>query len=774
MTKMYQLNKLPLCTQIIKKYYNDGPRLVLASKCYKWQNREVNSIASFPRKYFNYALITPRNQDKKVGFYLAAQCLYWQGRSTSTCNDFKTEHSKTKKKKGVLYYTLGFLLVGSAATIAYAESDPEFREWLEIKVPGTNEFIKVIYQEEKPYGESFDEYKNKLKAALIAKIQEMVKKDQTTNLSSKEEGVPVIEEVVIEQCVYKPPVPAFTELQKHAGKEEHYTERRIISEKSEIIPLEDTGRKMSDGAAAYANLPETHPLNLIDLEKRIGDSAEKAICTYVTAIQAIREYSKELYQLIDQAFKKPDSEVWGKLREKAIEKQHLIDDAEKEVKVAMNNIERLRVHLDNPDVEASYVIRERARKNVERILQDIDDAKKRFEKEADALSVAQKFWKKVEDTRKFFNDDLTILFPKIRTRDKHLKMSDEEIALLLSHLYQSILYYQKEFSKVDNVRTSKFKQTVEELQTGKKNVVDAMIEAEMENELRKLQLNNEKKELAVMSDFEKMSHIQLKRQAEAQREYLKDLLAWKEVEVERSMLSGLDDKLDEIRSSFKLEVAGMTGRMKGFNVDEKTSTKDSKNQQQAQVLWSACQTLLTALNSATNNRPWTQQLHPLQAEISAIVKAADGKDELVNVVVASIPKKAINRGVYSKEALKERFIKVKQLATRLAQVTDGGAPAFLLFLSLIQSFFIFKSSDPIPIEEVTNEPIDPTEFTTYDILQRAKYWLERDDLELSIRYMNLLQGAPKSIAKDWIEEAITFLETQQAADTLLAHASSAL
>lgn len=43
---------------------------------------------------------------------------------------------------------------------------------------------------------------------------------------------------------------------------------------------------------------------------------------------------------------------------------------------------------------------------------------------------------------------------------------------------------------------------------------------------------------------------------------------------------------------------------------------------------------------------------------------------------------------------------------------------------------------------------------------------------MAMKYMNLLQGAPRKIASDWLKEARLLLETQQAANTLMAHAAA--
>ena len=53
-----------------------------------------------------------------------------------------------------------------------------------------------------------------------------------------------------------------------------------------------------------------------------------------------------------------------------------------------------------------------------------------------------------------------------------------------------------------------------------------------------------------------------------------------------------------------------------------------------------------------------------------------------------------------------------------------------------------------------------------------RYWLDRGDFKMTLRYMNLLKGAPRSIAKDWMNETRILLETQQAVDTLLAYAGA--
>lgn len=53
-----------------------------------------------------------------------------------------------------------------------------------------------------------------------------------------------------------------------------------------------------------------------------------------------------------------------------------------------------------------------------------------------------------------------------------------------------------------------------------------------------------------------------------------------------------------------------------------------------------------------------------------------------------------------------------------------------------------------------------------------RYWLDRGDFAQTLKYMNLLKGAPRSVARQWMNETRILLETQQAANTLMAHAAS--
>lgn len=129
---------------------------------------------------------------------------------------------------------------------------------------------------------------------------------------------------------------------------------------------------------------------------------------------------------------------------------------------------------------------------------------------------------------------------------------------------------------------------------------------------------------------------------------------------------------------------------------------------------------MRAIRAGCPGVPWKDQLRPLDAEISAVRKAASPKDELVNAVIVAIPSEARDRGVFPEDALRERFLKVEQVARNMALVPENGAALPVHVLSYIQALFLFKSASPIPQAELVDEQVDFSHLNTNDILQRAR------------------------------------------------------
>ena len=121
--------------------------------------------------------------------------------------------------------------------------------------------------------------------------------------------------------------------------------------------------------------------------------------------------------------------------------------------------------------------------------------------------------------------------------------------------------------------------------------------------------------------------------------------------------------------------------------------------------------------------------------------------------------------MWTEEALKERFKKVHRVSRRVALIDESGGSLVKFLLSSVQSFFVRDST-------VTEVEVDEEALSAFAIVDTARFYIEKGNLEFAVRLMNQLKGESRAAAISWIEDARLFLETRQAANVLLAHASS--
>jgi len=198
-------------------------------------------------------------------------------------------------------------------------------------------------------------------------------------------------------------------------------------------------------------------------------------------------------------------------------------------------------------------------------------------------------------------------------------------------------------------------------------------------------------------------------------------------------------------------------------------------------LWLACKAFESSLLANSLNY---SKSSPLENELKAITNIAnrifdnlDSKDkysiellQFVHKMINSIPREALERGVYSDKALRDRYFHVESVAKRTALIKNENASLFMYLLSYLQSLVMFApNTEKLPASDIS---IDIDDLSNYDAIGLARGCVERGDVAQAIRYLNLLKGESANVSKDWIKEARLFLETRQACDALLAHAAA--
>lgn len=197
----------------------------------------------------------------------------------------------------------------------------------------------------------------------------------------------------------------------------------------------------------------------------------------------------------------------------------------------------------------------------------------------------------------------------------------------------------------------------------------------------------------------------------------------------------------------------------------------------AKELWLVCNALEEALRHGPGDN-LSGQITPrsIAEEIGAIKETLNERpgygSDLARLALESIPTDALRDGVYSEDALIQRFANVERLCRRVALIGDEGGSLFRYFLSYLQSLLIVNSVQ-IPTGELEGKDnVDPSKWDTFDVLARVRHSLKYNNLEAALRYANQLRGEPRRVAHDWIKDARVHLETRQAANILLTQAAS--
>lgn len=681
---------------------------------------------------------------------------------------------------GKVLFVLSPFLVGGGV-VTYAKYDNEFRKTLITTVPALEPVLKVLLQEENP----LDDVSKKLDeiSSSISGYTSTVTgfftggKEDEKKPEKKVDLPPVTRSKSVHVPVPSPPL----------SKPEPTTEKAKVSESKAAAPvLAPTPKPAPAKAAApaaaataaavpkpVASKPaEEVPKSISDLERQIDVAAATAIKEYGKAVQVLKEYTNEVKKVVDESVDKLDNSSWVLLRNRTSARDTAIKAAEDAADEARENIEKLHRLLDSREIKCSDELKGKARENIAAYLEHLKKAKEDVYKARNLANLGEKYWKKVEAARNFFIDEIESLFPGVNLTEKKMDMSKEDLDLFIVHAFTQVVAHQKEMQKLQIEGDQQLKRALEAVRgTDQSEAVKAQLEYEIAKERRDLNLQNQKKLLAIRADLERNLRNQMKRQSEAHTDHLADALAQKEVEMKRKFQRELDEKITTEQAAYKLQLASMLGKLKGMDAALKGRADAEKSAHQAQALWGACQSLWSSIRSGQPGKSWREQLRPLKDEIGAVARAAEG-DELVGVVLKALPEAAKNRGVYPEDALRERFIKVEEVSRRLALVPAEGARLPMYFLSFLQAALIAKPDVPISKDELENKPFDFSKLDTYDILNRARYWLDRGDLVKTVQYMNLLQGASRKAAMDWLNEARLLLETQQAANTLMAHAAT--
>ncbi|VVC27906.1 Hypothetical protein CINCED_3A010541 [Cinara cedri] len=499
---------------------------------------------------------------------------------------------------------------------------------------------------------------------------------------------------------------------------------------------------------------------LDELETEILQKSSMAIAALKIATEAIKEYSKNMFNLIESATKKIDPNFNISLQKLEDRKNEIYTKAFEDFKKYGKEIAEKQKLLNNSKFEESPDRLAKSIHKTNEALEELTHANLSLENEYYNLDYIKKYATNVNEAQTSLIKEFESLFPDSDLTQHKINIKNNDFDIFLLYSLKKLNYYQDKLSKQEGILDRKINNAMntEFLNIETINEINSRLNSEiykLEEQFNK-QLNEF--DVKVGEDLQ----VQLKANAQAHADLVAKAVDFTKEEFENQVheeLSALE-KLEHQKYQAQLDL--LKSELQSVVNNLKEQATNEKKIFTNQAIWEAGEFLKSSLASSDNEEPID-----IKNQINAINKLG-ASDSVVKQVVSAVPSKALENGVYSKGQLKEDFNQVEKRVYQTALIPDDSFSLPLMVFSYFTSLFVIRHSHISP-SEVNNEEFDPLELNTYEIIERARYCIDRDDILQALKYLNLLSGCSRVVAKEWMKKATVFLETKQAIDLLISY-----
>ncbi|XP_051898158.1 MICOS complex subunit MIC60 [Pristis pectinata] len=697
-----------------------------------------------------------------------------------------------------------FIGGGLGGTLLYANWDPKFRENVEKTVPYSEKVFELTLG---PASVGMPPKKQDMEGPLkISTTAEVLKdsKQPKTMRNKDKEALPIEETVgensskdaaaIISAVGDAPSVPAPVvqvepssettsehEMEHKSGKScgcenEGLKGQHIVEERSPEEVAKHLIRKDQEEHAKVAAITST-------LEDALGRSAQmtlQAIEAQDSAVEAITSHARRLKEAMDDSEHSADrkSEQWRALENALSTRSKVVDRAAEALTKAREELDNLRNTIEEAKLSQIPAVRPQllaAEENLNNMLVDLDDVVKKVEAAQSEAKIVVQYSELVAMARDEFRKELESITPEVKSGWKNLtgQLSTDDLNSLIAHAHRRIDQLNRELAEQRVREKQRIEKALEHQKLENKKALEMAVTKALEHYRSERLLEQDKKIEEVREVMEAEMRTQLRRQAAAHTDHLREVLKLQEQEFKGKYKEELRQKLAEYElqyrrlsqeqlDNFTLEMNAAHSRLKGVEQAMESHAIAEEEARKAHQLWLSIEALQYTLKSASGDSP----TEPLQNAVAAITNSC-GDDKFTQALAGALPQECLSRGVYSEEALRHRFYTVRKIARRVAMIDETRNSLFQYFLSYLQSFLLMEPQVTKPPEELHLEDLD-----TFKLLSYASFCIEHGDLELAAKFVNQLRGEPRRVAQDWLTEARLTLETKQIIEILSAYANA--